>query len=227
MAPQFTLYSHRGLGPNPLKPAILLEKLGLSYDVVALDYNDDPERGVKGSKFMAINPNGRVPALVDHVANDFCVWESGAILLYLVDAYDKQGSFYGHTAQERAVTAQWLTFQLSGLGPVQGNLHNVHHFWQLMYGEKASESDFTRFDGESRRLYKVLDDRLAEQSRRGSQWIALDRPTIADFAFFPRVRIAHSIAKLDLSPYKNIVDWHDRLAADKEVMEADSRLPKS
>ncbi len=63
---QFTLYSHRGPGPNPLKVALLLEYLGLSYDVVALDFGDDPEKGTKGAKFTKINPNGRVPALVDH-----------------------------------------------------------------------------------------------------------------------------------------------------------------
>jgi glutathione S-transferase len=226
MAPQFTLYSHRGPGPNPLKPAILLEKLGLSYEVVALNFGDDAETGVKGSKFLAVNPNGRVPALVDHNNKDFCVWESGAILLYIVDKYDTEGKFYGKTPEERAVSAQWLTHQLSGLGPVQGNLNYVHHYWEPTYGEKATKADLTRFDGESHRLYKVLDDQLAAQAKRGSQWIALDRPTIADFAFYPWVHIA-SFGKLDISSYKNVVKWHDTLAADKEVKEADSKLPKS
>ncbi|UZJ50686.1 hypothetical protein CBS101457_000006 [Exobasidium rhododendri] len=127
MNEQFTLYAHGG--PNALKAAILLEKLGLTYRLVPLEaFSDDAEKGMKGSKYLAINPNGRVPAIVDHEANDFAVWESGAILLYLTDVYDKEGQFYGRTPQERATTAQWLSFQLSGLGPVQGNLNYAHLF---------------------------------------------------------------------------------------------------
>lgn len=76
-------------GPNPLKVAILLEKLGLSYEVIPLDFSNDAQNGVKGSKFLAVNPNGRVPALVDHQNGDLVIWESGAILFYLVEQYDK------------------------------------------------------------------------------------------------------------------------------------------
>lgn len=119
MSTQYTLYSHRGPGPNPLKAAVLMEHLGISYDVVPLDLNDDPEKGVKGAKFLKINPNGRVPCLVSNDSNGFSVWESGAILTYLADKHDKEGKFYGKTPEERAITMQWLTFQLSGLGPVQ------------------------------------------------------------------------------------------------------------
>lgn len=99
------LRSHLGPGPNPLKVAILLEKLGLSYEVVPLVFGDDQEKGVKG-KFLKVNPNGRVPALVDHQNKDFTVWESGAILLYLVGKYDKEGKFRGKTVEEQAVTDQ-------------------------------------------------------------------------------------------------------------------------
>ena len=226
MAPQFTLYSHRGPGPNPFKAAILLEKLGLSYEVVALDFGDDAEKGVKGAKFLAVNPNGRVPALVDHNKSDLCVWESAAILYYLVDAYDKEGKFFGKNAEERAIVMQWVAHQMSGLGPVQGNLNYAHHYWEATYGEKASKADFTRFEGESHRLYKVLDDQLAAQAKRGSQWVALDRPTIADFAFYPWVNIA-AFGKLDISSYKNVTKWVATLTADKDVKTADSKLPKS
>lgn len=227
---QFTLYSHLGPGPNPLKVAILLEKLGLSYDVVPLVFGDDPEKGVKG-KFLKINPNGRVPALVDHQNKDFTVWESGAILLYLVGKYDKEGKFLGKTVEEQTIThqvssdgakeertyrhadvkicfaahfsdPQWLLHQMSGLGPVQGvsnwmadtsffalfellidhalmkkfflqNLNYALHYWLSTYGEEASKSVFTRFEGETHRLYKLLDEQLEQQAARGSQWIAL------------------------------------------------------
>lgn len=118
---QFTLYSHKGPGPNPLKAAILLQKLGLTYDVVALDFGDDAEKGVKG-KFLKVNPNGRVPALVDHQNKDFTIWESGAILYYIVEKYDTSGTFFGKSTDDKSVVMQWLTHQLSGLGPAQGQV---------------------------------------------------------------------------------------------------------
>jgi glutathione S-transferase len=140
----------------------------------------------------------------------------------LTDVYDKKGLFYGKTAQERAISAQWLAYQLSGLGPVQGNLNFAHIYWEKFYGEMPAQSVFTRFETESHRLYKVLDDRLAFQAQHGSQWIALDRPTIADFAFYPWVRIAFA-GKLDISKYTNVVKWRDTLAADKSVETAQSK----
>ena len=102
---QFTLYAHRGPGPNPYKVAILLEKLGLSYEVVSLVFGE-AEDGVKGAKFLKINANGRVPALVDHQNNDFTIWESGAILYYLCEKYDKDGKFFGKDVNEKALTMQ-------------------------------------------------------------------------------------------------------------------------
>lgn len=101
-------------GPNPLKVAILLERLGKAYDIVPLDFSDDAKNGVKGAEFLKLNPNGRVPALVDHTNGDFTVWESGAILYYLARKYDS--TYLGKTPEEEAVTMQWLTHQLSGLG---------------------------------------------------------------------------------------------------------------
>ncbi|CAO1614853.1 unnamed protein product [Sympodiomycopsis kandeliae] len=222
---QFTLYSHLGPGPNPLKVAILLEKLGLTYDVVPLVFGDDADNGVKGAKFLKLNPNGRVPALVDHQNNDFTVWESGAILLYLVGKYDKDGKFSGKTVEEQALTNQWLTHQLSGLGPVQGNVNYAHHYWKPTYGEEPCKSVFTRFEGETHRLYKLLDEQLQHQQARGSQWVALDRPTIADYSFYPWVNIA-SFGKIDISPYKHVTKWLDALNADKQVKDADAKLPK-
>jgi glutathione S-transferase len=121
---------------------------------------------------------------------------------------------------------QWLTHQLSGLGPVQGNLNYVLHYWKPTYSEEPSKGTHTRFDGESHRLYKVLDDQLASQAKKGSQWISGDGPTISDFAFYPWVNIAE-FAKLDISPYKNVSKWREALKNDKDVQTADSKLPKS
>ncbi|CAO1635177.1 unnamed protein product [Jaminaea pallidilutea] len=217
----FTLYSHRGPGPNPFKVAIVLEKLNLSYDVIPLDFGDNADNGVKGEKFLKLNPNGRVPALVDHKNGDFVVWESGAAMFYLADQYDKEGKLLGKDTKERAIVMQWLTHQLSGQGPTQGNVNYAHRYWEATYGEKPQKSVFTRFEGETHRLYKILDDQLAK-----SKYVAFnDRPTIADYAFAPWVLVAY-VGNIDLSPYKNVTRWIDEIKADKQVSAADAKLPK-
>lgn len=222
------LLSYRGLGPNPLKVAILLEKLKVSYDVIALDFGDDAETGFKGKRYLAVTPNGRVPAIVDHTANDFTVWESGAILCYLVDKYSKGEEYLGKTVEERAITMQWLTHQLSGVGPTQGNLNFARSYWELSYGEIPSKGVLTRFEGEIHRLYKLLNDQLAGQAEKNSQWIALDRPTLADFAFYPWVNLAvHGEYSFEVSSYKHLVRWHKTMSTDKDVQAADVMLPKA
>ncbi|PWN43166.1 glutathione S-transferase [Ceraceosorus guamensis] len=217
---QFTLYSHKGPGPNPLKVAILLEKLGLSYDVVPLVFGpgDGQNEGVKGEKFLKVNPNGRVPALVDHQNSDFTIWESGAILLYLIDKYGQDGSFGGKTPEERAVVNQWFALQLSTFGPQQGQVN-----WEATYGEKPQKSVFTRYEGEVARLYTLLNDQLEAQSKRGSSFVALERPTVADIAFYPWVNIA-GFGKIDLAPYPAVGKWHAALAADADVKKAQAAL---
>ncbi|GAC77432.1 glutathione S-transferase [Moesziomyces antarcticus T-34] len=204
MSTQYTLYSHRGPGPNPLKAAVLMEHLGLSYDVVPLDFGDDPEKGNDSDKFS--------------------VWESGAILYYLCDKHDKEGKFLGKTTEERAIVMQWLTHQLSGLGPVQGNVNYLIHYWQGTYGEEPQKSAFTRFEGEAARLYQVLEDQLKKQQQRGSSFIALDRPTIADFAFWTWVRIA-SFGNIDLSPYPAVQKWCATIENDAKSQAAVAKLP--
>ncbi|PWN50448.1 glutathione S-transferase [Violaceomyces palustris] len=225
-SPQFTLYSHRGPGPNPPKCAVLLENLGLTYRVIALDFGDDKEKGVKGSEFLKLNPNGRVPALIDHGNDDFVVWESGAILYYLAEKYDPSGIFLGKSVEERAIVLQWLTHQLSGIGPVQGNLNYYHHYWEKTYGEKPQKSVLTRFEGENKRLYTLLEKQLEDQAKRGSSFVALDRPTIADYAFWPWVRIAH-FGKFDLTPYPTVQRWCETIEQDAKTQAALKKLEEA
>ncbi|CAD6890571.1 unnamed protein product [Tilletia controversa] len=221
-SPQFTLYSHKGPGPNPPKVALLLEWLNLSYEIVPRVFGDGPN-GVKAPDFLALNPNGRVPALVDHGNNDFTVWESGACLIYLADKYDQEGRFYGKTAEERALTAQWLTYQLSGLGPSQGQVNWLIHYFESASGVKAQPEMLKRFRDETDRLYKILDGQLARQAKAGSQYIVHDRITIADFAFYGWVRIIH-MAKFELSDYPNVQKWADNLANDERTKKAYAKL---
>ncbi|PWY97338.1 glutathione S-transferase [Testicularia cyperi] len=223
MPAQYTLYSHNGGGPNPPKVAVLLEHLGIDYDVVKLDFGDDPEKGVKSAKFLQINPNGRVPALVSNDSEKFAVWESGAILQYLVDKHDKAGKFSGSTPEERAVVNQFLMFQMSAVGPVMGNVFFAHNYWEGAYGEKPRKDVFTRFEGETHRLVKLLEDQLAKQKQRGSDFIALDRPTIADFAFWPWIRIA-GFGKLDFSSYPNVTKWCETIENDAHSKKAMEKL---
>ncbi|KAE8213020.1 hypothetical protein CF327_g3412 [Tilletia walkeri] len=221
-SPQFTLYAHKGAGPNPPKVALLLEWLNLSYEIVPLVFGDG-ENGVKNPKFLALNPNGRVPALVDHGNNDFTVWESGACLIYLADRYDKEGSFYGKTPEERALTAQWLTYQLSGLGPSQGQVNWLTYYFEDVSGVKAQPEMLERFRNETDRLYKILDEQLARQSKAGSKYIVHDRITIADFAFYGWVHII-AMARFNLSDYPHVQQWAENIISDQRAKKAYAKL---
>lgn len=105
---QFTLYSHKN-GPNPWKVAIVLEELGLSYESVLLEFE-----AMKIAPYVNLCPNGRVPALVDHHNGGFVVWESGAIIMYLVGKYDVEEKIGFKDYDENAKAVQWLMFQMSG-----------------------------------------------------------------------------------------------------------------
>ena len=109
------LHSH-ATGPNPWKVAIILEELGLPYET---KYHEFPE--LKEKPYNDTNPNGRVPTIVDPNNGDFTLWESGAIIQYLVDRYDTEGKIsYKGNGKERYFENQWLHFQVSGQGPYYG-----------------------------------------------------------------------------------------------------------
>ena len=108
------LHSHTS-GPNPWKVAIILEELGIPYES---KFHELPK--LKEAEFTKINPNGRVPAIVDPNNGDFTLWESGAIIQYLVDEYDTQGKISYKGGKERYLENQWLNFQMSGQGPYYG-----------------------------------------------------------------------------------------------------------
>lgn len=166
---KITLY-HHGLAPNPPKVAILLEELGVSYNLVKREFGDGPI-GVKNPEFLAINPNGRVPAIVDHTNNNKIVWESGAILLYLTERFDTSGKYAGKDINEKATVNEWLFFQVSGHGPIQGQ---VNYFKYLHPVKDLDQSVYDRYKNETYRVYGVLEKRL-----EGREFIALDRFTIA------------------------------------------------
>ncbi|GAA5864062.1 hypothetical protein JCM8547_005122 [Rhodosporidiobolus lusitaniae] len=167
---QFTLYSHAG-GPNGWTVAFLLKALGLSYETKYLEFDKQEQ---KGEEFLKLNPNGRIPALVDHQNNDFVVWESKACLKYLVGKYDTERKFtVGKTVEEQAILDQWLFFQASGQGPYFGQ---AAHF--KMFAPEKIPYGIERYAKEVARVLGVLERVLANQ-----EYLVGGKLTIADLAF--------------------------------------------
>ncbi|MDI3271441.1 glutathione S-transferase N-terminal domain-containing protein [Pseudomonas sp. AL03] len=157
--------------PNGHKVSIVLEELGLPYTVHALSFDKKEQ---KSKDFLKINPNGRIPAIVDRANGDFAVFESGAILIYLAEL---SGKLLPKDPKGRSVVLQWLMFQMGGIGPMQGQA-NVF----FRYFPEKLQGAIDRYQHETRRLYEVLDTRL-----QAVEFLA-DEYSIADIATFPWVR---------------------------------------
>jgi len=209
MSHKVTLFNN-GQTPNPIKVGILLEELGVDYAIVEKELDDGPN-GVKGKDFLKINPNGRVPAIIDHSNNDHVVWESAAILLYLGERFDPSKKLVGNTLEERSEVWEWLTFQISGLGPFQGQV-----FWFKFYHpvKNLDQSVIDRYKNEVLRLFGVYEKRLEEH-----EWLALDRFTVADIATYTWVTVSPH-ADLDLSKFPKLSAWHERVKALPSVEKA-------
>jgi len=185
--------------PNGRKVSVMLEECGLAYDVHPIDI-------AKGDQFkpdfLAVSPNGKIPAIVDPEGPDgkpISVFESGAILVYLAE---KTGKFLGKDARARTETLQWLMFQMGGVGPMLGQ---AHHFRQ--YAPEQIPYAVARYTNEAKRLYGVMDRRLGE-----SAYLAGDFYSIADMATFPWTRsIERQGHRLDDFP--NVKRWFEAIDA--------------
>jgi glutathione S-transferase len=175
--------------PNGWKVSILLEELGLPYKVVPIQLDKLDQ---KQDWFLAINPNGRIPAIVDRDAGDFAVFESGAILIYLAE---KAGALLPPEAGPRSIVMQWLMFQMAGVGPMQGQ-SNVF----FRYAPEKIQYAIERYQNETRRLYGVLDARLAEVEYLAGEY------SIADIATWPWVSI-HGWAGVEIDGLPNLQRW--------------------
>lgn len=191
-----TLYSWPT--PNGHKIHIALEELGLPYTVQAIDI-------AKGEQFapdfLAISPNNKIPAIVDPQGPEgkpYAVFESGAILVYLAS---KTGRLMGSTDRERFDVLQWLMFQMGGLGPMLGQ---AHHF--RVFAPERVPYAIERYSNEARRLYGVLQTRLAQ-----SPYLAGDFYSIADIAAWPWVR-SHERQGIALPDFPAVADWFARIA---------------
>jgi GSH-dependent disulfide-bond oxidoreductase len=157
--------------PNGHKVSIALEELGLPWTMRVIDFAQGEQ---KQEWYLAINPNGRIPALIDHGADDFVVFESGAILVYLAE---KAGRLLPTDARGRSLVLQWLMFQMGGVGPMMGQA-NVF----FRYLPEKIPVAIERYQGETKRLFRVLDRRLAQHEFLAGEY------SIADIAHFAWVR---------------------------------------
>jgi glutathione S-transferase len=181
--------------PNGFKASIALEELGLDYELHALDLGAGEQRD---PAYLKINPNGRIPAIVDREADDFAVFESGAILIYLAE---KTGRLLPSDPKGRSRVIQWLMFQMGGLGPMQGQA-NVF----VRYFEEELPSVIARYQNETRRLYEVLDEQLGDQ-----EYLCGDF-SIADIANWAWVR-SYKWARVDVDGLDNLLRWHETMKA--------------
>ncbi len=190
--------------PNGYKVSVTLEELGLPYTVKPIDINKGEQ---KQPAFLAINPNGRIPAIVDRDEGDFPIFESGAIMLYLAE---KAGKLLPTDKKGRSRVTQWLMFQMSGVGPMQGQANVFFRY----FPEKLQPA-IDRYQNETRRLYTVLDSRLAE-----SEYLAGDY-SIADIANWSWVRI-HAWAGVSVEGLPHVQRWlaaiEQRPAAQKGLL---------
>ena len=185
--------------PNGHKVTMFLEEAGLPYLVKPVHIGKgeqfDPD-------FLAIAPNNRIPALVDPEPADggapISLFESGAILEYLAD---KTGRFLPRETRPRFAVLQWLYWQMGGLGPMLGQ---NHHF--RGYAPETIDYAIKRYTDEAKRLYRVLDNRLA-----GRDFIAGDY-SIADMACYPWT-VSHERQGIDLADYPNVQRWYDAISA--------------
>ncbi|KAL8861689.1 MAG: hypothetical protein Q9178_001890 [Gyalolechia marmorata] len=209
--PQTDIVLYTSGTPNGQKASITLEELGLHYDLKNIEISKNVQ---KESWFLKINPNGRIPAIVDRTpasngrAKEKRIFESGALMLYLCQKYDPENRLnYTFDTDEYWEVVEWLIWMQSGLGPMQAS----NHFYR--YAPEKIEYGIKRYQTETKRLYQVLEDRLAEQAETDGAdgpWIVGDRMTIADIANFCWVNWAEW-AGVDVKSFKLLNQWLDRI----------------
>jgi GST-like protein len=191
MRKPITLYT--AATPNGHKASIMLEELGVPYEVVHINLLKGDQRK---PEYLKLNPNGRIPTIVDHENYDFAVFESGAILIYLAEKY---GKLLPKDVKGRSTVIQWVMFQMSGIGPMQGQA-NVF----FRYLPEKIQIAIDRYQHETKRLYRVIEKRL-----EGRDYIC-DEYSIADIACWPWMKI-HKWAGVEIDDLPNVQAWLKRV----------------
>lgn len=199
---------------NGYKPVILLDELGLPYELTVVDFAKQEQ---KAPGYLELNPNGKIPTLVDRSdrPEGRAIFESGAILWHLADRF---GRFLPVDAVARSEVMQWMFFQVGHVGPMMGQAM----YFQRIAAPNGHEEPFSirRYVDESRRLLEVLDTRLADR-----EWIAADQYTIADMMIYPWAR-AYVWAKVSVAGLPHLQAWFDRIDARPAVQRA-LKIPKA
>lgn len=194
--------------PNGKKVSIMLEEVGLPYNVKHVKLHKLEQ---KAPAYLKLNPNGRIPTIVDRDEGDFVVFESGAILIYLAE---KCGKFMPSDTKGRSLVIQWLMFQMAGIGPMQGQA-NVF----FRYAPEKIDYAIKRYQRETKRLYTVLDNRLKDH-----EFLANDY-SIADIAAWPWVYI-HKWSGVDIEDLPNLKRWLEEIGK-RPAVERGKNVPKS
>lgn len=210
MKPDIHLYTAATM--NGWKPVIFLEEAGIDYELTAIDFSKKEQ---KSEWYMKLNPNGRIPTIVDRSNDDFVVFESGAILWYLAEKYSR---FIPEDPKKKSETLQWIMFQMGGIGPMLG---------QAMYFQRIAEpqghkEDFSikRYVEESRRLLEVLDKQLT-----GRDYLIGEQYTIADMVTYPWAR-SYYWAKVSIDGLDHLNQWFERLDQRPAIQKA-LTIPKA
>ncbi|ODQ82784.1 hypothetical protein BABINDRAFT_159291 [Babjeviella inositovora NRRL Y-12698] len=236
-----TLFSHRS-APNGFKVAIILSELNLKYQTIFLDFNNGEQRA---PEFVLINPNARVPALIDHGSENLAIWESGSIILYLVNQYLKETgscSLWSGNLAEQSQISSWLFFQTSGHAPMIGQALHFRYFHS-----QSVPSAVERYTDEVRRVYGVVEMALAErreslimeldsenrenyssgttpmtQSRYFDYpvWLVGDRATIADLSFVPWNNVVDRIGINLKGEFPEVYKWTKHMMRRPAVIRA-------
>ncbi len=190
--------------PNGRKISIMLEECALAYTVRPIDISKNEQFA---SEFVAINPNSKIPAIVDHEGaqgTPLVLFESGAILIYLAE---KVGRFLPAEPSARYQTLQWLMFQMGGVGPTFGQ---AHHFMRA--AKEVVPYGIERYGREAVRLYGVINERLGKTA-----YLAGAEYSIADIATFPWIA-RHDWHRVDLSTFPNVARWFAEIGARPAVV---------
>jgi GSH-dependent disulfide-bond oxidoreductase len=181
--------------PNGWKASVLLEEIGMPYRVIPIDFDKKEQ---KTPEFLKINPNGRIPAIVDRANGDFAVFESGAIMIYLAK---KSGKLLPRDDKGESRVIQWLMFQMGGIGPMMGQANVFYRY----FPEKIQPA-IDRYQNEGRRLFEVLESQLV-----GRDYLC-DDYSIADIANWCWVRI-HEWSGIKTEGLDHLKAWLARLEA--------------
>ncbi|KAI5949882.1 GST2 [Candida jiufengensis] len=192
--------------PNGHKASIILEVLGLKYDTVVVDITKNES---KSDWFEKLNPNGRIPTIEDPNFKDgppLILSQTGAILQYLVDTYDKEHKFsYPFGTKNYYKTLEYLIFQVSENGPIQGQ---ANHF--VIYAKEKHPYAINRYLTDTKRIYGVYEDILSRNKENDSKFLVGDRLTIADFALFGWANRLVNL-NIDIHDWPLLGKWYDAI----------------